>query len=236
MEFIHRDFEYLSLAGHPGNLPDVVTLAFSPTEGDAAHFDRFGVACSASMARAVLKRKAEYLAGRRVALQALRKAGVEASDVSIGPMRAPQWPGGYTGSITHSGNVAAAVAMPASEVQGVGIDLEGIASADAVSAIQQVALSSAEEEALGPLVLRFGYPTAVTITFSAKESFYKATAASVGRVFEFSAVQITSACADLGVVEARVAETLTADIVAGRAFSMGFSVLGNETVITSCAW
>ncbi|HTV87183.1 MAG TPA: 4'-phosphopantetheinyl transferase superfamily protein [Dyella sp.] len=236
IEFIHMDFECLSLADHPGNLPDAVALTFSVIEGGAAHFERFGVACPASVARAVLKRKAEYLAGRRVALQALRKAGIETSDMGIGLMGAPNWPSGYTGSITHSENMAVAVAMPASEVQGVGIDLEKFASAHAISAIQQVVLSPAEMDALYPLTLHFGPPAAATIAFSAKESFYKATAALVGRIFDFSAVRITSACTDLGVIEARVAETLTTGIVSGRIFSMGFSVLDNEAVITSCVW
>jgi enterobactin synthetase component D len=236
MDWFHMNFERFSLADHPGDLPDAVALTFSPTEGEAAHFKQFGVACPASLERAVLKRKAEYLAGRRVALEALRKAGAEVSDMGIGPMRAPDWPSGYTGSITHSNNVAAAIAVPAGEVEGAGIDLEKVASPKSVSAIRQVVLSPAEEEALAPLVLRFGQPTAVTVAFSAKESFYKATAAAVGRIFEFDAVRITSACPDQGVVEIRIVETLTPRIVAGQAFSMGFSVISGEMVITSCVW
>lgn len=236
MELIHMDFEYLPLADHPGDLPDAVALTFDPREGCAVHFTQFGVACPVSVARAVLKRKAEYLAGRRVALQALRKAGAEVSDVGIGFMRDPQWPHGYTGSITHSGNVASAVAMPAGVVEGVGIDLERIASAAAVSAIQQVALSPAEEVALRPLVLRFGHPTAMTIAFSAKESFYKATSARVGSIFDFTAVRITSACADLRVIEARITQTLTPELASGRLFFMGFSLLRGDAVITSCVW
>lgn len=233
---IHMDFECLSLTDHPGDLPDGVALTFNPQEGSAEHFEQFGIACPASVARAVLKRKAEYLAGRRVALEALRKAGADVSDVGVGPMRAPHWPAGYIGSITHSGNVAAAIAMPASRGRGVGIDLERIASADAISAIQQVALSPSEEQALDPLVLRLGKPTAVTIAFSAKESFYKATASSVGRIFDFTAVRIMSACADLGLIKMTVVEVLTPDLALGRVFAVGFSVWRDETVITSCIW
>jgi enterobactin synthetase component D len=230
----HMSFEYLSLARHPGNLPDAAVLNFSLLEGSSARFERFGVNYPASVARALPKRRAEYLAGRRVALQSLREAGVEVNDLGIGPMGAPLWPDGYYGSITHSDNMAAAVAMPASGIYGVGIDLEQVASADTISAIRQVALSPVEELALDSLVSRVGQPTALTIAFSAKESFYKATAAMVGHIFDFGALRITSACADLGVVEARVDEALSPILVPGRTFSMGFSVLSCNVVITSC--
>jgi enterobactin synthetase component D len=236
MELIHMDFEYLTLANHPGGLPDVVVLTFNPIEGSAALFEQFGISCPTSVARAVLKRRSEYLAGRRVALQALRQAGADVSDVGVGAMRAPHWPGGYVGSITHSGNVAAAVAMSANRVRGIGLDLERVVSGDAISAIRQLVLSPVEEEAIHPLALRFGQLTAMTIAFSAKESFYKATASTVGRIFDFTVVRVTSACADLGVIEMRVVEALTPDLALGRVFVMGFSVLRGGAVITSCVW
>lgn len=229
-------FERISLAAHPGSLPDAIALNFNPADGDASCFERFGVVCPPSVARAVPKRKAEYLAGRRVAIHSLRDAGIDVADLGTDSSRAPLWPDGYTGSITHSHDMAAAIALRKGEVPGVGIDLEPVASTDAMVAIMQVALSPSEQRALTPLALHVGEPTAVTIAFSAKESFYKATAAEVGHVFDFTALRITSVCVDRGVVEAKVAEALTPTLVPGRKFLLGFSVLGGGAVFTSCAW
>ncbi len=229
-------FERISLAAHPGNLPDAIALRFNPTHGDASYFERFGVVCPSSVARAVPKRKAEYLAGRRVAIHSLREAGIDVADLGTGSLRAPLWPDGYTGSITHSHDMAAAVAPRKGEVSGVGIDLEPVASTDAMVAIMQVALSPSEQLALNPLALHVGEPAAVTIAFSAKESFYKATAAGVGRFFDFAALRITSVSVDRGFIEAKVAEVLAPNLMPGCEFLLGFSALGGDVVFTSCAW
>src|SRR4051812_42450943 len=65
----------LSLASHPGTLPDAFMLPFDPADGDISLFAASGIACAPAMARSVTKRRAEYLAGRRVALAALADAG-----------------------------------------------------------------------------------------------------------------------------------------------------------------
>ena len=229
-------FKRLSLAEHPGELPDAIALAFDPLEGEAAQFERFGIACPPSVKRSAPKRKAEYLAGRRVALRALNEAGIAVDNIGIGPLREPQWPKGYVGSITHSNGIALAVATLANELRGVGIDLESVAAADAVAAIRQLVLSPTEERALSALASRVGEATAMTIAFSAKESFYKATATTVGRLFDFNALRITAACADQGIVEASVAEALAPGLVPGRVFFLGFSVVSGGAVMTSFIW
>ncbi|KRE88995.1 hypothetical protein ASG87_05420 [Frateuria sp. Soil773] len=225
----------LSLARHPGGLPDAFLLPFGVEEGDDAHFARHGLACPPSVARSVPKRRAEYLAGRRAALAALAEAGGGAVDLAVTPSRAPAWPGGFIGSITHAAGIAAAVALRGGAMRGVGIDIEHVATEGALDAIAQSVIDASERQALDGLAQRLGWPMALTVAFSAKESFYKATAATVGRIFEFSALKVVDA--HDGTVEAETAEALAASLPAGMRFRLGYSLLLDDaTVITSCAW
>ena len=224
----------LPLARHPGNLPDAFVLPFDMAEGDDVHFARHGIACPPSVARSVPKRRAEYLAGRRAAVAALAEAGAEAVDLAIGLSRAPAWPAGFTGSITHAAGIAAAVVLRDGVLRGVGIDIERVVAAGAFEAIVRSVVDASERAVLGGLARRFGEPMALTIAFSAKESFYKASAATVGRVFDFSALKIVDLNKEMIVAE--TSEPLAASLPAGMRFQLGYSLLGESTVITSCAW
>jgi 4'-phosphopantetheinyl transferase EntD len=73
-------------------------------------------------------RMREFASGRAYARRALTLLGVVDVDLVVGPHRAPLWPPGIVGSITHTlewggGHVAAAVGRE-SEFRGVGIDVE----------------------------------------------------------------------------------------------------------------
>lgn len=73
---------------------------------------------------AVQKRRREFAAGRAAARQAMRHLGAGPQPVLAGADRAPVWPEGLTGSISHTRSCAMAVLAPAKAVQGLGIDLE----------------------------------------------------------------------------------------------------------------
>ena len=224
----------LSLARHPGRLPDAFALPFDAAESDNAHFARYDIACPPSVARSVRKRRAEYLAGRRAAVAALAGIGAQVSDLAIAPSRAPAWPAGYTGSITHAAGIAAAVAVREETMRGVGIDIEHVVADGAFDAIVKSVIDGAERAVLGGLARRLGEAMALTIAFSAKESFYKATAATVGRVFDFSALKLVHL--DEQAILAATSEPLAALLPAGSRFELGYSLLDDATAITSCAW
>lgn len=229
-----RGLQRLSLVRHPGHLPDAFVLPFDATESDDAHFARHGIACPPSVARSVPKRKAEYLAGRRAALAALADAGAGSVDLAIGPSRAPVWPAGFLGSITHAAGIAAAVVLREDALRGVGIDIERIATAGALDAIARSVIDAAERSVLDELAGRLGEPMALTIAFSAKESFYKATAATVGRVFDFSALRIVHS--NEKAIVAETSEALATALPKGMRFELGYSLLDETTAITSCTW
>src|SRR5689334_18679792 len=79
---------------------------------------------AAQLGRAVEKRVREFTTARTCARRALGKLGLPAAPILRGPNRAPSWPPGVVGSITHCrGYRAAAVALQR-DVLTVGIDAE----------------------------------------------------------------------------------------------------------------
>jgi len=119
------------------------------------------------LTHAVPKRRSEFLAGRLMAALALRQAGLPETVGRTG--RAPVWPEGVAGSITHSKDRA--IAAVSTRYRGVGLDCEALVSTD--RAMQLAATIFSETEArLRPDPLPFG--TFFTLVFSAKEALYKA--------------------------------------------------------------
>jgi 4'-phosphopantetheinyl transferase EntD len=73
--------------------------------------------------RAVLKRQVEFLAGRVCAQQALEVLpGHKPGAIPPQPDRAPGWPPGIVGSITHTKGYAAALVALETHYQGLGVD------------------------------------------------------------------------------------------------------------------
>lgn len=174
---------------HPA-LPGSLALHCVPFDADCfdtASFQRSGIACPPEIAKAVRKRQAEYFHGRlcaRAALQAHHCAG----DVGTGAMRAPAWPDGMVGSITHGRRLAAAVAVPAHSCRGIGIDFEDIVTPQARDALCSGVVSPQEVGLLEQFSIHVDPDILLTLIFSAKESFFKATSAAVGRYFGFDAI------------------------------------------------
>jgi 4'-phosphopantetheinyl transferase EntD len=78
----------------------------------------------AAVAWAVDKRRFEFRAGRAYARQALAELGGPNAAVGRGPGGDPIWPAGFTGSITHTDDLAAAVAARTGDVRAIGLDVE----------------------------------------------------------------------------------------------------------------
>ena len=130
-----------------------------------------------AVARAVPKRRAEFAAGRRAARAALSEIGLAPVAVPVGAHRAPVWPDGVVGAITHDVGVALSAVMPADKVLGVGIDVTEAAPLPAIT--RRAILPHAAEQGLSPLEER--------AVFLAKESLFKALFPLVGTYFGFEA-------------------------------------------------
>lgn len=131
---------------------------------------------------AVPTRLAEFSAGRHAARQSLAALGHPARPIPMAQDRAPIWPTGLCGSISHSRTACLAAVMPG---QGLGLDLEEDTELDA-ELWDTVLLP--EERAWAE-----GQPNpgqAAKLVFSAKEAGYKAQYPLSRRLFGFETLSI----------------------------------------------
>ncbi|WP_434626788.1 4'-phosphopantetheinyl transferase family protein [Chromobacterium sp. CV08] len=175
-------------------------------------FADFGVAFPDSLGRAVPKRRAEFLAGRRLGREAVVRLTGHAADIAIGPQREPLWPGGVRGSISHSGDLAVCLATTAADAL-VGIDVENLLAASGREAVLRMCTRDEELPLLNASPV--GENTALTLLFSAKEALFKALFPRVGAYFDFQAASL----GELDAAAGRLTLTLTEDL--GRAYRAG---------------
>jgi enterobactin synthetase component D len=165
-----------------------------------------------SLAGAVTKRRAEYLAGRWCSQQLLDAADIH-GHVLRAENRAPHWPSGAMGSISHSGDRALALMVADAIPWRVGVDLERF-DAEVMRNCGPEIISDAEVMRLG--AAGYGDEWGILLAFSAKESLYKALWPEVRRYFGFHAAALVAADERSFALELR--ESLTADLKAGQRF------------------
>lgn len=161
--------------------PGVSIAAASAAAGD----DDLWPEERAAMLAALPARRREFAAGRRAARIALADLGMPAAAIPMGPDRAPVWPAGAAGSITHTGDLALAAAAHVRDADAIGIDVETDQDlpADLVGLICR-----AEERRWArsnPAPLR-----AAMLLFVAKEAAYKCQYTLSGRLLDFDAIGI----------------------------------------------
>ena len=78
----------------------------------------------AAVENAIEKRQTEFSAGRAAARQALISLGQEPCEIPVGHRRAPQWPAGVCGAITHSKSICIAIVAQHRSFRALGIDAE----------------------------------------------------------------------------------------------------------------
>lgn len=125
----------------------------------------------ACVARAVPKRQHEFATGRRLAHQLLARLGAPDFALLADADRAPIWPEGLVGSISHSHGLCVVAVSPRGALAGLGVDVE---EADGVRPeLWRRVLRPDEEQWLR------AQPSAqqlrlAAVFFSAKEAVYKA--------------------------------------------------------------
>ncbi len=136
------------------------------------------------------RRARELKAGRACAAQALLEAGATDVTVGVGPDRAPRWPTGFTGSITHTateeGSFACAVAVRRERLRSIGIDSERVLDEDAMREVVPMFLDDTERRTLNAGPQR----EVATVAFSAKESLFKCLFPCAGVFFEFADAEL----------------------------------------------
>lgn len=170
----------------------LVSCAFDPAKLAADDFQRAGITPSASLQRSVAKRQAEYLAGRVCARAALQR--LDGRDYVPGTHedRSPIWPTGIHGSITHGKGWAAAVVAADGSCRGLGLDQEALLDDDRAERLLGEILTPAEVERLNCKQMGL----VVTLTFSLKESLFKALYPLTRQRFYFEHAEVLAWSAD----------------------------------------
>jgi 4'-phosphopantetheinyl transferase EntD len=140
-----------------------------------------------AMARATAKRRAEFAAGRAAARAALRGIGLVPFAIPMAADRAPVWPRGVVGSITHHDGDCLAIVARNQRLAGLGLDLE--ARADLPGDLWDEVLTAPEMAWLTSQI-KPDRGLLARIIFSAKEAAYKALYPVTGKVVGFDAMVI----------------------------------------------
>ncbi|MBS0558672.1 MAG: 4'-phosphopantetheinyl transferase superfamily protein [Proteobacteria bacterium] len=146
-------------------LPHDVAAAWVP--GDAAP-EPLPPEEEAALVRAVEKRRREFALGRLCARRAITALGRAPVPLPSGPSRAPVWPAGLVGSITHCAPYCAAAVADAALYWGVGIDAEP--DEPLPPGVAEMVLTGTERAwiaAAAPI------PSWDRLVFSAKEAVFK---------------------------------------------------------------
>jgi enterobactin synthetase component D len=143
-----------------------------------------------ALRHATHKRQREFLAGRWCSEQALQRLGAGSTHVAMAEDRAPIWPDGVVGSITHTDDFAAAAVAWAADIAGLGIDSEQIIDPAAARDIAEICM--VDEATLFKPADGRSFCEFCTFVFSAKEAVFKCLFPLTRKFLEFSDVRITS--------------------------------------------
>jgi enterobactin synthetase component D len=193
-------------------------MSLHPTEASAY----ISVVGSASV-----RRKSEYVAGRRCAIRALEmhlgSGPLNPSIVGTGQHRMPLWPRGTVGSITHTGGFASAAVSRGDRVRSLGLDSEELIpreqalelgpSIGCKEEIERITAAYEPHEDVG-----------LTVLFSAKESLFKCLFPMTFVYFDFLDARLVNANAADGSITLELSVDLSSD------FPRGWSAAGTVQV------
>lgn len=163
-------------------VPSFVVTA--ETTGDLLGVELFGAEREV-VARAVEKRRREFITGRGLARDALGRLGVPAGPIGSGSAGEPLWPQGVVGSITHCDGFRACAVARSTHALAIGIDVEP--DLPLPTGVVEDVVHGRERALLGrDLGVDPG-----RLLFSAKEAVYKAWFPLTGRWLGFEDAEVS---------------------------------------------
>ena len=193
-------------------------------------YHKLGISSSWLGKNCVEKRKAEYLAGRYCAKVSLSQKGIDNFQVIIGADREPIWPNGVVGSITHSEKFASAIIADEKDYFGIGIDIEEIIPLDSINQIKNVVVDHRESEIMKSTALPFN--TILTLVFSAKESFFKATFPRIKRFLDFDAIKFRGIDCSEQRMQFAITESLNESLNSEKQLFFNYIPLSEKNMMT----
>lgn len=235
----------LQWAVAPATTLAVTCINFQPAPVDADSFRLAGIDRPAHIAAAVAKRQREFFYGRLCARAAMAPLRRDPPQIGVGRMREPLWPADLIGSITHASDMAAAIVLPAAMgYDGVGLDIENVLGADGAREVRALVANDSELRQLAAFGHTLGHTVghtlgqdlALTLVFSAKESFFKAVHGAVQRYFDFDAIELEHLDLPARRLRFQVREDLAPGLRPGTRCDIHFQLLGATHIATLCLW
>ncbi|KGJ86794.1 4'-phosphopantetheinyl transferase family protein [Colwellia psychrerythraea] len=189
-------------------------------------YQKLNVALPESIKKSVIKRQAEYLAGRYAGILCLEKLGFKNTQIPIGKHRSPVWPCNVVGSITHTNTRAMSAVAWKKNCSYLGIDHENILTLECISEIKRSIINIKEEILLSEICKNktnnLDFESVFTLIFSVKESLFKALYPSVGFYFDFSVAEVINICCKKESVSIILLQDLTYEFKKGKVLTGKF--------------
>ncbi|UCJ16181.1 4'-phosphopantetheinyl transferase superfamily protein [Pseudomonas sp. MM211] len=201
----------------------LISTHFDPALLDDADYSAAGV----HPVRGVAKRQAEHLAGRVCAREALYRVTGVASVPAVGEDRAPQWPEQVSGSITHGQGWAAAIVAPTQQWRGLGLDVERRLSSERAERLAGEILTADELSRITHLTSE-QRAWQISLTFSLKESLFKALYPLVLKRFYFQDAELLSLDRTQSTARLRLLIDLSEEWSAGSELTGLYAELDNQ--------
>lgn len=164
--------------------PSVLLAQMAPAQADPTTLHPLE---QAQVAAAVSSRRHEYAAGRHLARPLLHALGAAPAPLLNGADRAPLWPPGIIGSITHCTGLCVVAVASAATARGIGIDVEPARPLpqDVVASVlvagESDHFAALPDDAIG---------CADRLVFCAKEAAYKALYPSLRKFLDFPDLRV----------------------------------------------
>ncbi|MEV1329102.1 4'-phosphopantetheinyl transferase superfamily protein [Micromonospora costi] len=178
-------------------LPPEVSVAVAGPDDWTGQLLAEELACLSE--RAVEGRRRDFTAGRVCARRAMAALGLPPAAVPSAADRAPVWPAGVVGTITHTRGYCAAAAARRDEVRSVGMDAEQHRELN--PGVRRLICLPEEDDRMARLPAGVSWPA---VLFSVKETVYKVWHPVVGTWLDF-ADALVDLDPDAGTFTARVA-------------------------------
>lgn len=213
------------------DIPDFTGICyqcdFSLEKFSLPAFQQLAISMPDSLRSAVSKRQAEFLAGRYLAKIILTQMSLPQVEIAIGHNRAPVWPEGVIGTISHHQNKAiCAIQHSSGAGDGIGIDTERLIANDMVEGMCSTIICSRENALI--MTLPGSQALWLTVIFSAKESLFKALYRQVQRYFDFLDAEVIAI--EQQSMTLKLLTQLTPELYAGRTFKVHYRISGNEVL------
>lgn len=151
----------------------------------------FGIVVPENIKSSVLKRQAEFVAGRYCAKQCLYSLDIRELEVLIGSKREPIWPLNLIGSITHTDDIAECIVSSCPQINCIGIDTEILMDYGKAKKIQHFIINDSEHLLFRKNKLNgITFEYFLTSVFSAKEAIFKGIYPHIETYIDFLDIEV----------------------------------------------